>query len=53
MPAGRAELLATRLAADLARVLEVEPTQISDPTTFIATAARAFEARHRYYDSSE
>ncbi|MBI4493190.1 MAG: RDD family protein [Chloroflexi bacterium] len=51
LPPGRADALAAHLAADLARVLEVPPSDIGDPATFLATAIHAFEAQHRYYDA--
>jgi uncharacterized RDD family membrane protein YckC len=44
--------LATTLASELARKLEVEPGTIGDPERFLATVARAFEARHRYGDTA-
>ncbi len=47
-----ADALATRLADRLAQALEVEPAAIGDPRTFLATAARAFEARHKYSESA-
>ena len=46
LPGREADLLAARLAAELAQLLEVEPRDIGDPVTFVATAAHAFEARH-------
>ncbi len=46
-----AEALAARLAARLAQRLEVDPAAIDDPRTFLATVARAFEARHQYSES--
>ena len=51
---GRAsDALAARLADDLARLLEVPSTEVGDPGRFIAAAARAFEARHRYPDGPD
>jgi uncharacterized RDD family membrane protein YckC len=47
----QAEALASRLASRLAQTLEIESTAIGDPRTFLATAARAFEARHQYGES--
>lgn len=44
--------LAARLVADLAGLLEVDPSHIGDPATFLATTARSFEARHRYDEGS-
>jgi hypothetical protein len=48
----RAEMVAAHLSADLARVLEVVPPPVEDPVTFLATAARAFEARHPSYEAA-
>jgi uncharacterized RDD family membrane protein YckC len=45
------EGVALRLATDLARLLEVPPSQIGDPVIFLATAARAYERRHPYYEA--
>lgn len=50
LPGQQADALAARLAAELAQVVEVEPRDLGDPVTFIAAAAHAFEARHRYDD---
>jgi uncharacterized RDD family membrane protein YckC len=50
LPGRRAELLAAHVADDIARVLEVPKLQMGDPVLFLATAARAFEQRHKYYD---
>jgi uncharacterized RDD family membrane protein YckC len=47
-----ADALAQRLATDLAQTLDVPSYDIGNPDVFLATAAHAFEARHRYYDSS-
>jgi uncharacterized RDD family membrane protein YckC len=52
LPGRRAELVASNVADDIARVLEVPSRQIGDPVLFLATAARAFELRHRYYDGT-
>jgi uncharacterized RDD family membrane protein YckC len=53
LPGRAADILATRLADDLARLLEVPSTEIGEPGRFIAAVARAFEARHRYQDRPE
>jgi hypothetical protein len=53
LPGRAADVLATRLADDLARLLEVPSTEVGEPGRFIAAAARAFEARHRYQDGPE
>lgn len=43
--------LAGRLAGELARVLRVDSwSEFGDAPTFLATVARAFEARHKYYE---
>jgi uncharacterized RDD family membrane protein YckC len=47
-----AERLARALAGELARKLEVESGAMGDPERFLATVARAFEARHRYGESA-
>lgn len=47
----RGLLLAANLSADLARVLDVAPPNLVDSVTFLATTARAFEARHPVYDA--
>jgi uncharacterized RDD family membrane protein YckC len=47
-----AERLARTLATELARKLEVEPGAMGDPQLFLATVARAFEARHRYGETA-
>lgn len=44
------EGVALRLATDLGRLLEVPSVQAGDPVMFLATAARAYERRHPYYE---
>ncbi len=51
MQDAQARTLAARLASQLAQTLEIEPPAIGDPSTFLATAARAFEERHKYSES--
>jgi uncharacterized RDD family membrane protein YckC len=51
MTPDRAAALAASLAADLARTLEVPASEVGEPQQFLASAAHAFEARHRYYDA--
>jgi uncharacterized RDD family membrane protein YckC len=46
-----AESLARRLALEFGELLEVPLAEIGDPASFLATAVRAYEARHRYDDS--
>lgn len=52
LPGRRAEVVASNVADDIARVLEVPSIQIGNPVLFLATAAHAFELRHRYYDGT-
>jgi uncharacterized RDD family membrane protein YckC len=51
MTARSADLLASDLASRLAGSLDVEPSAVGDPVTFLATAARAYEIRRRHGDS--
>lgn len=46
------QLLAQRLARELGQLLAVPPVELGDPTTFLATALRAYEARHRYDEAT-
>ncbi len=45
------DALAATLARELARVLEIHPTDVGPPERFLATVARAFEERHRYSET--
>jgi uncharacterized RDD family membrane protein YckC len=47
-----ADRLANRLASGLARSLEIEAELVGDSRTFLATVARAYEARHRFADTA-
>jgi hypothetical protein len=47
-----ADRLARSLASELARKLEVDLGAVGDPERFLATVARAFEARHRYGETA-
>lgn len=49
----QAQALAQRLARELGAVLAVPPAEIGEPTTFLAAALRAYEARHRYDDAGD
>jgi uncharacterized RDD family membrane protein YckC len=48
MPGAHADALASDLARQLARALEVPIREVGDANDFLATAAHAFEARHRH-----
>jgi uncharacterized RDD family membrane protein YckC len=45
LPPDAADRLAARLAGDLARVLDADASDSANPTLFLATALRAYEAR--------
>jgi uncharacterized RDD family membrane protein YckC len=52
MSQAQARDLAANLAPEIAAQLDVEPSEIGDPAQFLAAAAQAFEAHHRYYESA-
>jgi uncharacterized RDD family membrane protein YckC len=51
MSAGQAGDLAARIACEIAAQLGLEKSEIGDPPQFLAAAAQAFEAHHRYYET--
>jgi uncharacterized RDD family membrane protein YckC len=51
MSTGRARELAASLAPEIAAQLTMEPSEIGEPSQFLAAAAQAFETHHRYYES--
>lgn len=52
LPPAPADELTISLALQFAQMLEVERGAIGDAVAFLAMVAHAFEARHRYHDTS-